>query len=655
MNDRSTLAVAIHDGYYGCGTGAGYANHGFLETLVSVIPDDVRLAVLPVFLHPAGTEYHAHWHARARTLLDRPRTSVHPVSNGTAGTDRWGTLENFRTLVRDTARRLAVEVLPGAGPALVVAFDAPFLGLAALLPPARRRDVVLIPRSSALIHAPWDAPRVAWERAGLHAGLADGTRVGVISPFLGRHLRENYGVPARSMVAVRDGLAASDWERFSGTAATAGHPGDFVLAMGRAEPYKGFEDLIDAYALARRAGHDLPHLLLAATAEADEPTPYQRTLAARLQALGVDASMRYRFTPEVAGLLRHPGLRAVVVPSRAEPFGRIPMEAFAAGAVPVITTTAQGLAGQVVDGETGFTCPAGSPPALAAALGKALELDPGQRRAMWRRARQQALRDHDHAAAVRTFLRHTAPWLRLPRADDRLRWLSTTAPPAETRNPVSAPPPVKVPIGLQAPHWTTVEPDRYVLVVAHHVTSLLRLLDVITVFDADPRVQVVFTWNGSDPFRHGLDRLLDELGVVLIPWSQAIDTEFDLAIAANHGGLTEITAPLVIIPHGVGYTKNSPGNRKPETGNRKPETGNRKPETVPCSGFPRNGCSTTASRSRRRWSSPTRTNASAWRRRPRRPPAPPWSRAIPPTTAWCAAVTCGPATVKPSASGPARS
>ncbi|WP_410675457.1 hypothetical protein [Amycolatopsis sp. cmx-4-68] len=124
-------------------------------------------------------------------------------------------------------------------------------------------------------------------------------------------------------------------------------------------------------------------------------------------------------------------------------------------------------------------------------------------------------------------------------------------------------PPVKVPISRQAQHWITVEPERVVLVVVHHVTSLLRLLDVLTVFDSDPRVQLVFSWNGSDPFHHGLHPFLERLGVVTIPWHQAIDTAFDLVIAANHGGLTELTAPIVILPHGAGYNKNSPGNRKP--------------------------------------------------------------------------------------------
>jgi len=34
VTGRPTLAVAMHDGFYGAGTGAGYANHGFLHTLM---------------------------------------------------------------------------------------------------------------------------------------------------------------------------------------------------------------------------------------------------------------------------------------------------------------------------------------------------------------------------------------------------------------------------------------------------------------------------------------------------------------------------------------------------------------------------------------------------------------------------------------------
>ncbi|MEC3979626.1 hypothetical protein [Amycolatopsis sp. H20-H5] len=54
MNGRPTIAVALHDGWYGCRTGAGHANFGFLEALVDFLPDDVRLVVLPLWLHPSS-------------------------------------------------------------------------------------------------------------------------------------------------------------------------------------------------------------------------------------------------------------------------------------------------------------------------------------------------------------------------------------------------------------------------------------------------------------------------------------------------------------------------------------------------------------------------------------------------------------------------
>ncbi|WP_328604306.1 glycosyltransferase [Amycolatopsis sp. NBC_00345] len=575
MKTRPTIAVALHDGWYGCGTGAGYANYGFLEALVDSLPEQARLVLLPVRLSPESWEHQAAWHDRARLLVERVDAEILPVDNGTGGHDRWGGLGNFERLCEHTAERIRREVLPGSGPLLLIAFDVPFFGLPALLPRPVRARTVLVPRSSGLIHTPGDAARIAWERAGLHAGLADGTRIGAISRYLGRHLREDYGIPPSSLISLRDGLSPSEWTAARSRRPDSGIPGEFLLAMGRAQPYKGFDDLLDAMTILRRGGRDLPHLVFAATGESPHPSRYQRSLMARADRLGVECTTLTRFTPQVAGLLTDPGLRGVVIPSRAEPFGRIPMEAFAAGAAPVIATTAGGLAEQVVDGHTGFTCPPNSPSALAEALGRALDTDQRERARMRTRAFHQALRTYDQLGTVRRFLGETAPWLDLPGADDRLRWLSSTEPAVLAGSPVSAVPPVKVPIGRQAGHWNTVVPERLVLVVVHHATSLDRLLDVITVFDSDHRVQVVFSLNGSDPFQHGLQPLLDRLGAVLIPWHQAIETEFDLVIAANHGGLTEISTPLVIIPHGAGYNKNSPGNRKPETGNRKPETGNR--------------------------------------------------------------------------------
>ncbi|ONI88853.1 hypothetical protein ALI22I_17980 [Saccharothrix sp. ALI-22-I] len=131
-------------------------------------------------------------------------------------------------------------------------------------------------------------------------------------------------------------------------------------------------------------------------------------------------------------------------------------------------------------------------------------------------------------------------------------------------------PPIQVPVGIRAGQWVTVESERTVLLVAHNVTTVTRLLDVVGAFDSDFRVQVVVTWSGSDPFHRDLTGFFADLGIVTVPWNEAVTTRFDLAIAASHhGGLTELNAPLVILSHGIGYTKYSPGkqeNRK--TGGR---------------------------------------------------------------------------------------
>ncbi|WP_416968650.1 hypothetical protein [Streptomyces sp. 4F14] len=97
---------------------------------------------------------------------------------------------------------------------------------------------------------------------------------------------------------------------------------------------------------------------------------------------------------------------------------------------------------------------------------------------------------------------------------------------------------------------------RSVLFVVHNVTSATRLLDVLPLFHSDVRVQLFATCTGSSPFLAGVPELLAGVGVPVVPWEQAKETEFDLAVSASYGGeLGEIRAELVVLSHGVGYNK----------------------------------------------------------------------------------------------------
>ncbi len=99
--------------------------------------------------------------------------------------------------------------------------------------------------------------------------------------------------------------------------------------------------------------------------------------------------------------------------------------------------------------------------------------------------------------------------------------------------------------------------ERTVLAVVHNTTAATRLLDILPLFAEDPRVETVFTCPGSSAFTRGTDEFLARAGVTeVLPWAQALRRRSDFAIAASYGGdLHEISAPLMVVPHGMGYNK----------------------------------------------------------------------------------------------------
>ena len=103
-----------------------------------------------------------------------PEARSSPSSNGTHGTIRFGGLTQFKTACRSVATVLNNYPQAPGDPLLIIAFDAPFYGLAPLLTAAARRCLVNVARSTAPLHDPGDRSRVQWERNGLHAAVAGG-------------------------------------------------------------------------------------------------------------------------------------------------------------------------------------------------------------------------------------------------------------------------------------------------------------------------------------------------------------------------------------------------------------------------------------------------------------------------------------------------
>ena len=110
--------------------------------------------------------------------------------------------------------------------------------------------------------------------------------------------------------------------------------------------------------------------------------------------------------------------------------------------------------------------------------------------------------------------------------------------------------------------WRTIRVERRVLVVVRTITTLTRLLDVVSLISADRRTQTFFTVDeGNAAILAGETRsVLRSLDAVVVSWAEATRTEFDLALAASENDdLSRLDAPVVLLPHGVGHQKYYPG------------------------------------------------------------------------------------------------
>jgi D-inositol-3-phosphate glycosyltransferase len=140
-----------------------------------------------------------------------------------------------------------------------------------------------------------------------------------------------------------------------------------LLFVGRIEPLKGIDTLIEAIAIMRQ--RQVYVCLTVVGGNLDDEQAAITDEMARLQAL----REKYNLQDLVAFLGRrsqdtlpyyYSAAQAVVVPSHYESFGMVALEAMACG-TPVVASQVGGLAFLVQDGVTGFTVPVDEPQALA--------------------------------------------------------------------------------------------------------------------------------------------------------------------------------------------------------------------------------------------------------------------------------------------------
>lgn len=145
-----------------------------------------------------------------------------------------------------------------------------------------------------------------------------------------------------------------------------------IVCAGRLEPMKGQALLLDALALLKTDGIEA-ECLMAGSGEA--------AYAARLRQASVDLGLGgvqwLGFVDDIGPMLRSASILAF--PSERETLGRVILEGWDAGAVPVVYAGSGGAAEIVRAADAGLLYQEQTPRALAGALREALRLSPAQR------------------------------------------------------------------------------------------------------------------------------------------------------------------------------------------------------------------------------------------------------------------------------------
>ncbi len=223
-------------------------------------------------------------------------------------------------------------------------------------------------------HATQRGPKAVLSNAAHHWVVGQMSRILAISEAVREAMLARYEAPDRKITVVPNGITAPDAGNAAETRQQLGIGTDtpLLVCAARLEREKDIASLVSAVKIVQKSVPLVRCLIAGEGAQ-------RSALDAQIGALGLEDSVTLLgFRTDAPALMA--AADVFVLPSLAEPFGLVLLEAMALGR-PVVATRAGGPVEIVVDGETGFLVPPSSPDALAGTL-RTLLSDPALARRM---------------------------------------------------------------------------------------------------------------------------------------------------------------------------------------------------------------------------------------------------------------------------------
>ncbi len=261
----------------------------------------------------------------------------------------------------DAARRLAKRLSSGQTDIVHAHNGRTALAAALAVRLAGRGRCVMTQHFLTPNHATQRGPKAVLSNAAHHWVVGQMSRILAISEAVREAMLARHEAPSSKITVVPNGITAPDLVSAAETRRNLEVGADIplIVCAARLEREKDIASLISAIRIVRETVPNVRCFVAGDGAERD-------ALAAQIAALGLEGSMTLLgFRNDAPALMAAADVFAL--PSRAEPFGLVLLEAMALGR-PVVATRAGGPVEIVVDGETGSLVPPSSPQALADAL-----------------------------------------------------------------------------------------------------------------------------------------------------------------------------------------------------------------------------------------------------------------------------------------------
>jgi len=187
------------------------------------------------------------------------------------------------------------------------------------------------------------------------------------------HMVQDYGVNPERIEIIPCGVDTSlfhprDRQRARHRLGLSGGP--ILLFIGRLQPLKGIDILLQCAYEVRHRHDDVQVLIVGGGVDSNDPHERQERerLHALMRQLGLAEHVRFiDAQPQEALAYYYAAADVLVMPSHYESFGMVVLEAMACG-TPVVASHVGGLASTVLQGQTGFLAPVGDAQAFARSI-----------------------------------------------------------------------------------------------------------------------------------------------------------------------------------------------------------------------------------------------------------------------------------------------